>query len=96
MKHILRFRKSDDNVKNKLLKTYCNSIYVCNLWSRYHNVAINMLISAYGYIFRTLFNFEDKSTTILKMVELGIDPVDVIVRQSAGSFYCRLLDSEIE
>ena len=26
------FRKCDEHVKTKLFKTYCNSLYGCNLW----------------------------------------------------------------
>ena len=91
---ISRFRKCDDDVKVKLFKSFCNSFYGCNNWSSYHKSALQKLKSAYGRVFRQLFKVQDKLLTSLTMVQLAVDPVAVLVRKMAGSFYRRLLCSE--
>ena len=91
---ISRFRKCDKDVKVKLFKSFCNSFYGCNNWSSYHKYALQKLKSAYGRVFRQLFKVQDKLETSFTMLQLTIDPVVVLVRKMAGSFYRRILCSD--
>ena len=90
---ISRFRKCTDDIKVKLFKTFCNSFYGCNIWVNYHVQAMRKLRSAYGRIFRNLLNIKDRGITKMKMVEMCVDPVEVIIRKNVGSFYKRVFDS---
>ena len=91
---ISRFRKCDEHVKVKLFKTYCNSFYGCNLWIQYHRRTFRKLASAYRRIFRQLFNICDRDLTTTTMINLCVDPVEVIVRKMSGSLYKRIYNSD--
>jgi len=91
---ISKFRKCNESVKIKLFKTFCNSFYGCNLWVQYHTQAMRKLRSAYGNIFRKLFNTCDRRNTRTSMVNMCIDPAVVIIRKLAGSFYVRIFGSD--
>ena len=91
---ISKFRKCDNDVKVKLFKTFCSSFYGCNLWVRYHKFAMRKLVRAYERIFRQLFIICDQSDTVNVLIEMNADPVEVILRKIAGSFYRRILSSE--
>ena len=91
---IARFRKCDLNVKIKLFKTYCNSLYGSNLWIKYHKHVMGKLKYAYGNLFSTLFNIQDKETTVNRMIVHGIDPIEVILRKVAFSLFSRVYDSQ--
>lgn len=91
---ISRFRKSDDSVKTKLFKTFCNNFYCCNLWVQYHKCAMQKLTSAYGRIFRQLFNIRDRLLTRTVMIQMCVDSVEIIIRKNAFSLYKRIMNSE--
>ena len=52
------------------------------------------LVRAYERIFRQLFIICDQSDTGNILIEMNVDPVEVIIRKIAGSFYRRILSSE--
>ena len=91
---ISKFRHCDDDVKVKLFQTFCSCFYGSNLWVRYHKTVIKKLYNAYERIYRQLFRIQDYDNTVGRIIANGLDPVIVILRKSAGSFYKRILASQ--
>ncbi|MCP3883797.1 MAG: hypothetical protein GY701_36125, partial [Sulfitobacter sp.] len=90
---IAKFSNCDINIKIRLFKTFCNSFYGANIWTRFHMYQINKLCSAYNRIFRKLFSVSDRTKTIKTMLDYNIDPVVVTFRKLSCGFYKRVLSS---
>ena len=90
---IAKFSNCDVNVKTRLFKTFCNSFYGANIWTRFYTYQIKKLYSAYNRIFRKFFNVSDRTITIKTMLDYNIDPVVVILRKLSCGFYRRVLSS---
>ena len=84
---ISKFRKCDHNVKVKLFKTYCTSLYGCNLWANYHKSVYCKLRNAYAMLFKNFFSAEKSTDYSMAMVQAGIDTIDVIIRKVSGSLF---------
>ena len=91
---ISKFRKCDNDVKVKLFKTFCSSLYGCNLWVRYHKTWFRKLTRAYERIFQQLMCISDKNLVVHELVKHNVDSVAVIIRKISASFYKRILSSD--
>ena len=87
-----RFYMCTHEVKVKLFKAYCSSLYGLSTCINVSNDSLKKLCLAYKRIFRKLFNFDFINTT-QNMLKLRIDPFQVIQRKLFNGFYNRLNSS---
>ena len=90
---IRRFAHCSDEVKLKLLKSYCTNFYCCYLWSNFNKGILDRLVRAYNRIFKNMMKLRDYNVTAY-MVELNVDSVPVIIRKLVKGFRDRVLKSE--
>ena len=86
---IRNFKHCSDNVKLCLFRTFCTSIYCCQLWSNYSTANIRKMQVAYNNIFRILMNIPRRSSTSQHFINYGVDHFRIILRKSTFSFYTR-------
>ena len=87
---IKNFKKCSDEVKCQLFKTYCNSLYSCQLWCSFNLGSLNRIRVAYNRIFRILMGLKHRVSMSQIFLELGIQHFDIIIRKSIVGFIKRL------
>ena len=90
---IKKFKYCTDEVKVKLFKAYCTNFYGSCIWARFTKACIRKLTVAYKRIFRG-FMLRDFDATTYQMLELNIDPFNVIERKLIYGFQRRLFLSD--
>ena len=88
---ISKFRHCSNDVKAKLFKAYCTNFYGINLWSNFSNDTMRKLVVAYKRIFRNTMHIDQQKTT-QQMLEVNVDPFDVIERNYIFGFRERLFN----
>ena len=90
---IAKFRKCSMDVKCKLFKAYCSSLYGSNLWCNYHTHVMSSLKYAHNIIFSKLMQTDIKNVQF-EMIQRNIDVIDVIIRKLQYSLFSRICDSK--
>ena len=88
-----RFRNCSDDVKTRLFKTYCNSIYGGALWNNYTKPCYRKAKVAYNDIYRALFHIARGVSMSNIYVTKGIDCFNVLARKLVYSLWQRLSKS---
>ena len=91
---IKKFSICSTDVKAKLFKSYCNSLYCGSLWSNFNQLSFNKLQTSYNNVFRHLFKLDRKCSISAKCVEFDVDCFKVLLRKLTYSLRCRILSSE--
>ncbi len=87
---IRNFRHCSVDVKIKLYKTYCSSIYCCALISTYHETVLKKLHIAFNKMFKCLMNVPRRDSASTLFVNLGVDNFLVLRRKLVYSFVNRV------
>ena len=87
---IRNFRHCSDDVKVKLYKTYCSSIYCCALISKYHKTVLKKLHIAFNKMFKCLMNVPRRASASTLFVNLNVDNFLVLRRKLVYSFVKRV------
>ncbi len=88
-----RFTTCGVNVKVKLFKTFCYSLYGTQLWHAYSAGQYKRCIVAYNDIFRKLFGFRRGDSISAATIRLSIDTFNVVRRRLVYSFIKRMFKS---
>ena len=91
---IRQFKHCNSDVKVKLFKSYCSSVYACALWKNYTKSVYKKVKGAYSNIFRHLLKFDRTIDSCELMVNNKVDTFNVIIRKLVFSLRCRLLNSD--
>lgn len=84
-----RFSKCSSDVKNVLYRSYCMSMYACQLWEKYRQGSINRLRIAYNNAFRILHNLPKHYSVREHQVSCHITTFDALLRKSSYAFMTR-------
>ena len=87
---IRNFRHCSDDVKIKLFRTYCSSIYCCALISNYYKTVLKKLHIAFNKMFKCLMNVPRRASASALFVSLNVDNFPVLRRKLVYSFVKRV------
>ena len=88
---IKKFANCSQDVKAKLFKSYCCSIYCGALWSSYTVETYKKLQTSYNNVIRHLFKLDIATSISAKCIELNIDCFKVLLRKQIFSLRNRVL-----
>ena len=88
-----KFRKCTDEVKVKLFRAHCMSMFGCVIWSSFGKSVYNDVRIAYNNTFRWLFGLQRMNHVSPSFLSYGIPTFDVIVRKLTYSFMDRVYNS---
>jgi hypothetical protein len=91
---VKKFSSCNVDVKARLYKAYCSSFYCSQLWSSFSTASFRKLQSSYNRMFRNLFKLERDCSISQKCLEYNVDSLKVLLRKSAYSFRCRILQCD--
>ena len=87
---IRNFRHCSDEVKVKLYRAYCSSIYCCGVICVYHKTVIKRLHVAFNKIFKCFMNVHPRSSASALFVILNVANFLVLRRKLVYSFSRRV------
>lgn len=87
---VRKFRNCNVNIKLDLFRSYCSQFYCSALWCNYAKESMNKLKVAYNNTFRALFNIRGYASMSTIFVNVGINPVEVLMRKSMYSLKSRI------
>jgi hypothetical protein len=87
------FKLCSDDVKHKLLKTFCYNVYGGHLWTVYNTQELSKLTVAYNDIYRKLFKIKRGVSMSAIYVCNNMDTFKVLLRKAAYRFRMRLMKS---
>jgi hypothetical protein len=90
---IKKFKHCSEDVKVKLFKSYCTSLYCSQLWCQYKIETVRKLQTAYNRIFRNFMGLKQDVSISAHFVANGVDTLAVIWRKLIFSFRKRILES---
>lgn len=90
---IRRFKHCSDDVKLKLFRSYCNSLYCAQLWCQFKCETVRKLQTAYNRVFRNLMKLKQDISISAYCTTSNIDTLTVIWRKLIFSFRKRVLES---
>lgn len=85
-----KFGKCSKEVKLYLFRTYCTSMYTCQLWCKYTQAQYKKLRVAYNNIFRRFMGYDPFYSAQGMFVENNIDSFEVLMRKNVYSFMTRM------
>ncbi|KAJ8719404.1 hypothetical protein PYW08_011579 [Mythimna loreyi] len=88
-----RFARCSPDVKVTLFKSYCQTLYTCNLWSCYTKKAYNALRIQYNNAFRSLLGLPWRCSASGMFVEHSTDSFQAVLRKRMASLWSRLKGS---
>ena len=91
---ISKFRKCTEDVKIRLFKSFCTSLYCSSLWCNFKKVSLMKLKVAYNNIFRALMGIDRRCSISQCYVKYGVDSFNELYRKYVHSFQERLHNSE--
>ncbi len=90
---IRKFKICSEDVKVKLFKTYCSSIYCCALISKYTQSVLKKLHVAFNKIFKSFMNAPKDFSASALFVSVCVDNFPVLRRKLTFSFFDRVCKS---
>ncbi|XP_022828476.1 uncharacterized protein LOC111357912 [Spodoptera litura] len=85
-----RFFKADTQTKVHLFRTYCQSFYTCQLWTRYTKRSLDGIRVQYNNIFRQLMGLEPHCSASTMFAEARLDTFNAIQRKRIAGFMSRV------
>ena len=76
------------------VRTYCSSLYTCQLWWNYKVASIRKLYVAYNNIFRMLFGLPRDCSASNMFVQNGVNNCPAIIRNLVFKFMLRVDKSD--
>lgn len=89
-----KFHMCSNNVKVHLFRTYCSSLYTCQLWWCYKNATIKKLYVAYNNAFRLLMNLPRGCSASGMFATNNVSSCQAIIRNLVFRFRSRVDSSE--
>ena len=89
-----KFGMCNDDVKCKLFKAYCSTLYCSSVWSSFHVGTFNKLQSSHNRMLRIFFKLERQCSISMKCIDFNIDCFKVLLRKHTYSFRSRILLSD--
>ena len=87
------FYKCSTKIKNVLFRTYCSSMYACQLWNKFLSSSLKRIRVAYNYSFRFLHGLARYVSAREQQVLNNITTFNAILRKMFCSFIYRCYDS---
>ena len=75
-----------DHVKCTLFRSFCTSLYTCQLWSNYTSESIRKLYVSYNNVFRLLCNEPMYCSASYMFVTRGLPTCKMLIRKKVYSF----------
>ena len=75
-----------DHVKCTLFRSFCTSLYTCQLWCNYKSESIRKLYVAYNNVFRLLCNEPRYCSASYMFVTRGLPTCKMLIRKKVYSF----------
>jgi len=88
-----KFHNCTKEVKCKLFKTFCYSMYGGNLWTNYSKCMFDKVKVAFNNIYRYMFNVKRGESISASMLNNNIDCFSVLLRKYHFSFRKRVFNS---
>lgn len=89
-----KFANCSDDVKCMLFKTYCTSLYCCQLWYMTSKTAMNKLRIAYNNSLRRILHIPKRSSASEMFVCLNVPSFGEILRKNIYGFIQRIKQSD--
>ena len=87
---VRKFSFAPMEAKIQLLKSYCNSIYVCSLWRHRYKNSIRKLTVTYSDKFKPIINVPRYTSSNLTFAMNATDHINGVLRKSAYSLISRV------
>ena len=87
------FKHCGEDVKLKLFKTYCYSMYGTHLWSKYTKAGYDRIRIAFNDIFRNLLGIKRGDSISAAFVNARMENFNMLRRKSVYNFIIRLSKS---
>ncbi|XP_006814515.1 uncharacterized protein LOC102809399 [Saccoglossus kowalevskii] len=102
-----KFKNCSNEVKLLLFKTFCSSLYCCQLWCMYRKSTVNALRVSYNNAFRKLLGYardcsastmfvENRTNTFTSLYRKLIYAFMERLRTSNNTLVCALLNSDVK
>ncbi|XP_022814444.1 uncharacterized protein LOC111348165 [Spodoptera litura] len=85
-----RFFKANAQTKVHLFRTYCQSFYTCQLWTRYTRRSLDGIRVQYNNIFRQLMGLAPHCSASGMFTEARLDTFNAIQRKRIAGFLSRV------
>ncbi|XP_026745431.1 uncharacterized protein LOC113506790 [Trichoplusia ni] len=85
-----RFFKANTQTKVHLFRTYCQSFYTCQLWTRYTKRSLDGIRVQYNNIFRQLMGLAPHCSASGMFAEARLDTFNAIQRKRIAGFMSRV------
>ena len=83
---IRKFYICTEDVNCTMFKSYCTSLYTCQLWYNYKSESIRKLCVAYNNVFRLLCNEPRNCSASYMFVSRGLPTCKMLIRKNVCSF----------
>ena len=83
---IRKFYMCSDHVKCTLFRSFCTSLYTCQLWCNYKSLSIRKVYVAYNNVFRLLCNEPRYCSVSYMFVTRGLPTCKMLIRKKVYSF----------
>ena len=90
---IRNFKHCTDDVKAKLYKSFCCSIYCCPLWHTFKSSSLKKIHVASNKVFKSLMDVPRDFSASLLFVQSRVDNFSVLRRKLIYSLYTRVTNS---
>ena len=87
---IRNFKHCSDDVKVRLYKAYCSSVYCCGLLSSHYNYVLKKLHVAFNKVFKCLMNVHGRYSASALFVSFNVCNFLVLRRKLVYSLSCRV------
>ena len=91
---IRNFYKCSDSVKVTLFKSYCSSLYTCELWCRHTETKLRKISVAYHGVLKKFLNYPRSTSNSLLCLVYEVPSFQELVRKYVYGFMQRLKDSD--
>ena len=90
---IRKFHMCSNHIKALLFKSYCSSLYTCQLWRSYKAATFRRLNVAFHCTFKQMLNVSRFESNSMTFVTNGVSTCQEVIRKSVFSFQCRIYES---
>ena len=87
------FSYCSNYIKNILFRSYCTSMYSCQLWCNYHQYSMNRIRVAYNNTYRILHNIARNVSVKDYQIKNNIPTFDALIRKLTFLFNKRCVNS---
>ena len=82
-----KFCMCTESIKITLFRSFCTSLYTCELWCQYMSESLRKLCVAYNNVFRFIWREPRNCSASHKFVSRGLPTCNMLIRKSIICFY---------